>query len=155
MALSNVYEKSPTLNQWLYFILIGINDLFNLHHQEDNPDLKYDKIVPSPGYIGRNILKITKIIHHRSPNTKIYVRTLLPTRRAYLKNDILLLNKMIKKNEVKGFYEVIDFYGEFVDSNGELMQELTKDGVHLNDQGYQKWVDFEKPVIKALKKNQD
>ena len=137
------------------FILIGINDLFSLHHQEDNPDLKYDKIVPSPEYVSKNILKITKIIHHRSPNTKIYVRTLLPTRRVYLQKDILLLNKMIRKNEVKGFYEVIDFYGQFVDSNGELIQELTKDGVHLNDKGYEKWVDFEKPIIKALQKNHD
>ena len=137
------------------FILIGINDIFSLHHQEDNPDLKYDKIVPSPEYIGKNILKITKIIHHRSPNTKIFVRTLLPTRRIYLQKDILSVNKMIKKNELKGFYEVIDFYGQFIDSNGELIQELTKDGVHLNDKGYQKWVDFEKPIIKSLGKSHD
>jgi len=76
------------------FILIGINDLFSLHHQEDNPDLKYDKIVPSPEYVGKNILKIIKIIHHRSPNTKIYVSTLLPTRRVYLQKDILSVNKI-------------------------------------------------------------
>lgn len=137
------------------FILIGINDLFSLRHQEDNPDLKYDKIVPSPEYVGKNILKISKIIHHRSPNTKIYVRTLLPTRRTYLQKDILSVNKMIKKNEVKGFYEVIDFYSQFVDSNGELILELTKDGVHLNDKGYQKWIDFEKPIIKAFQMNRD
>ncbi|RZJ83054.1 MAG: hypothetical protein EOO20_23490 [Chryseobacterium sp.] len=79
----------------------------------------------------------------------------MPTRRIYLQKDILSVNKMIKENELKGFYEVIDFYGQFIDSNGELIQELTKDGVHLNDKGYQKWVDFEKPIIKALGKNHD
>ena len=42
------------------FILIGINDLFNLHHNEDNRSLKYDKIVPSTGYVAKNILKIAK-----------------------------------------------------------------------------------------------
>ncbi len=88
------------------FILIGINDLFSLHHEEDNPALIYDKVVPSPKYIGKNILKIAKIIHRKSSVTKIYVRTLLPTRREYLKEDILLVNNMIRKNEVKGYYEV-------------------------------------------------
>ncbi|AXP81922.1 GDSL-like Lipase/Acylhydrolase [Mariniflexile rhizosphaerae] len=132
------------------FILIGINDLFSLHHEEGNPDLNYDKVVPSPEYIGKNILKIAKIIHRKSPVTKVYVRTLLPTRREYLKEDILLVNKMIRKNEVKGYYEVIDFYDQFVDTNGELIKELTKDGVHLNDKGYETWVNFEKPIIEGL-----
>lgn len=132
------------------FILIGINDLFSLHHEEDNPALNYDKVVQSPEYIGKNILKIAKIIHRKSPVTKIYVRTLLPTRREYLKEDILLVNKMIRKNEVKDYYEVIDFYAQFVDTKGELIKQLTKDGVHLNPKGYEKWVNFEKPIIEGL-----
>ena len=115
------------------FILIGINDLFSLHHKEDNHALKYDKVVPSPEYVTKNILKIAKIIHRKSPVTQIYVRTLLPTRREYLKEDILLVNKIIRKNEVKGNYKVIDFYAEFVDTKGELIEQLTKDGVHLNE----------------------
>ena len=132
------------------FILIGINDLFSLHHEEDNPALYYDKVVQSPKYIGKNILKIAKIIHRKSPGTKLYVRTLLPTRREYLKEDILLVNKIIRKNEVKGYYEVIDFYAQFVDTKGELIEQFTKDGVHLNDKGYKKWVDFEKRIIERL-----
>jgi len=86
------------------FILIGINDLFSRHHEEDNPALKYDKVVPSSRYIGKNILKIAKIIHRGSPDTKIYVRTLLPTQRAFLKEDILFINGMIRQNEHKGYY---------------------------------------------------
>jgi len=135
------------------FILIGINDLFNFHHKEDNPALKYDKIVSSPEYIAKNILKIAKTIHRKSPTTKIYVRTLLPSRRIYLKEDILAVNKIIKKNEAKGYYEIIDLYTEFVDTNGELPKELTKDGVHLNDKGYDKWANFEKPIIERLYKD--
>lgn len=129
------------------FILIGINDLFSLHHKEDNPALKYDKVVPSSNYIGKNILKITKTIHRGSPDTEIYVRTLLPTQRTFLKEDILLLNKMIRQNEQKGYYKAIDLYAQFVDDKGELSGKFTKDGVHLNDSGYEKWVNFEKPII--------
>ena len=132
------------------FILIGINDLFNLHQNEDNRSLKYDKIVPSTEYIAKNILKIAKKIHRKSPATKIYVRTLLPSRREYVKKDILEVNKIIKKNETKAYYEVIDLYAQFVDNKGELIEELTKDGVHLNDEGYEKWISFEKSIIKEL-----
>lgn len=57
---------------------------------------------------------------------------------------------MIKKNETKGFYKVIDLYSQFVDAEGQLTKELTKDGVHLNDKGYEKWVNFEKIIIKRL-----
>jgi lysophospholipase L1-like esterase len=140
-----IYSKPKAI-----FILIGINDLFSLHNKEDNPALIYDKVVPSAEYVGKNILKIAKIIRRKSPATKIYVRTLLPSRREYLKQDILLVNKMIKRNEAKGYYGVIDLYAQFADANGELPKELTKDGVHLNDKGYEKWVDFEKPIIEGL-----
>ncbi len=64
--------------------MIGINDLFNKYYKDGNGRFKYDKIVPSNDYVANNILKITKIIHHKSPNTKIYVRTILPTRRDYM-----------------------------------------------------------------------
>lgn len=132
------------------FLLIGINDLFSFHHNEDNSNLKYDKVVPSPEYVGENILEIAKMIHRKSPNTKIYVRTLLPTRREYLKKDILLVNEMIKKNETKGIYKVIDLYSQFADAEGQLTKELTKDGVHLNEKGYEKWVKFEKVILESL-----
>lgn len=132
------------------FILIGINDLFSLHHNEDNRALKYDKVVPSTEYIAKNILKIAKTIHRKSPDTKIYVRTLLPSRREYIKQDILAVNEKIRKNEAKGYYEVIDLYAQFVDAQGELPAELTKDGLHLNDKGYEKWVNFEKTIIERL-----
>ena len=82
--------------------------------------------------------------------TKIYVRTLLPTQREYLKEDILLVNKIIRKNEAKGYYKVIDLYAQFADIKGELIQQLTNDGVHLNEKGYEKWVNFEKPIIEGL-----
>ncbi len=41
-------------------------------------------------------------------------------------------------------------YDQFVDTNGELIKELTKDGVHLNDKGYETWVNFEKSIIEGL-----
>ncbi|GAA4306987.1 GDSL-type esterase/lipase family protein [Aestuariibaculum suncheonense] len=133
------------------FILIGINDLFSLHYEDTDKRFKYIKHVPSTKYIAKNILKISKNIHRKSPKTLIYVRTVLPTRRDYLKTDIVTTNKYIKDYENKGYYRVIDLYSEFIDSNGDLIKELTKDGVHLNAKGYAKWSSFEQPLINTLK----
>jgi len=144
------------LNEIVYFkpkavfILIGINDLFNKHYKEGDGRFKYDKIVPSAEYIGENILKAAKFIHRKSPETKIYVRTVLPTRRDFVNDDVLLVNNYIRANESKGYYTVIDLFQQFVDSEGKMMKELTVDGVHLSEKGYEKWVDFEKPIIKKI-----
>lgn len=133
------------------FILIGINDLFNMHYDRDNKhNLKYDKIIPSAKYVGKNIIKIAKIIHKQSPNTKIFVRTVLPTIRSFLKDDILEINKIIKKGEQIGIYTVIDLYSVFVDESGYITKELTKDGVHLNDKGYAEWIDFERDILASF-----
>ncbi|MCU4677378.1 GDSL-type esterase/lipase family protein [Catenovulum sp. 2E275] len=132
------------------FILIGVNDLFNLHHKEAGGNFKYDKIVPSVEFIGDNILKIALRIHQQSADTQIYVRTVLPTRRAYLKTDIVKLNSIIKQNEQQGVYQVIDLYQKFVDKNGDMQEELAVDGVHLSDAGYQHWVNVERPILTQL-----
>ncbi|MBD0824477.1 GDSL-type esterase/lipase family protein [Aestuariibaculum marinum] len=133
------------------FILIGINDLSSLHYEDTDKRFKYIKLVTSSKYIAKNILRIAKKINRKSPQTLIYVRTILPTRRDYLKTDIIATNKYITEYEKKGYYKVIDLFSEFTDPNGDLIKELTKDGVHLNEKGYAKWSSFEHPLINSLK----
>ncbi len=132
------------------FILIGINDLFSLHYEDGDKRFSYKKLVPSTKYVANNIVKIARIIQRKSPNTKIFVRTVLPTRRDFLKDDIVSLNELIRKNESRGYYTLIDLYHQFVDDNGDMMKELTKDGVHLNEDGYENWVKFEKLILESL-----
>lgn len=120
------------------FILIGINDLFNIyyHHQ-----------VPSAEYVADNIVKITDIIHEQSPKTKIYLQTVLPTSEDYLKENIVIVNNIVKAMQAKKDYEVIDLYASFINEEGLLKEELTYDGVHLNDAGYAFWVEIAKPFL--------
>jgi lysophospholipase L1-like esterase len=115
------------------FILIGINDLFNLQFQKE---------IPSTQYIGNNIRMIAKIIFEKSADTKIYVQTILPTDQSIMKDNISKVNEIIKSNAKDGAYEVIDLHSVFTDSNGLLKKELTYDGTHLNDDGYKQWVNF-------------
>jgi lysophospholipase L1-like esterase len=121
------------------FLLIGINDLFNLQDQ---------KQIPSTDYIGNNILTIAKMISDKSPDTKIYVQTILPTDKVSMKVNITKVNDIIKAREADGKYKAIDLHAVFTDNQGLLKKELTYDGTHLNDAGYKEWVNFIGSIVK-------
>ncbi len=125
------------------FLMIGINDINNWHN---------DWGIPSPEYVGQNIPKITKAIHKGSPRTKIYVQTVLPTDLPPVKDAIVKVNNMIRSAEKKGHYIVIDLYSAFAGPEGFIKPELTTDGIHLTQAGYDLWVSMvEKYLNKDLK----
>ncbi|WP_186430875.1 GDSL-type esterase/lipase family protein [Clostridium sp. BSD9I1] len=110
------------------FIMVGTNDLNNGKSIE---------------YIVDNYNKIIKEIKSDSPETKIYIQSVLPVNeemnRSNRKNkDIFLLNSKIR--EVADSYSVqyIDLIPH-LSKNNELIKEFTIDGVHLKSDGYQMW----------------
>lgn len=113
------------------FLLIGINDLFNLHFQ---------KQIPSVEYVADNIIKITEKIHEGTPKTKIYVQTILPTSEEYMRDYIEQVNFKIRDHKQESVYELIDLHQEFVAENGLIKPNLTSDGTHLNELGYKVWI---------------
>lgn len=120
------------------FILIGINDLYNLHEKRG---------IPSAEYIGNNILKIASRLNQEIPNTKLYIRTILPTRNKSMIDDILIVNDIIKQAEKKEYYKLIDLHSTFVDDDGLLIKEFATDNTHLNEKGYAHWVEMEKSLL--------
>ncbi len=120
------------------FLLIGINDIYNFHDKKE---------IPSSGYVGNNILEIAGNIHKASPKTKIYIQTILPTSKEYLREIIDSVNIVIKQNEKRGFYKVIDLHPLFTNEQGLFKKDLTTDGTHLTEKGYQVWGDFIKPLV--------
>ncbi|MDC0210756.1 GDSL-type esterase/lipase family protein [Flavobacteriaceae bacterium] len=121
------------------FLLIGINDLWN------NNDT-----YSSSEYIANNIKKIAQIINVQTPKTKIYIQTVLPTDKEKHKNNILKINEIIKANEKENPYQIIDLYSIFVNENGLIKSGLSTDGIHLNEKGYDTWVEFIKPIVYSL-----
>ena len=135
------------------FLLIGINDIFN----SDSPNRK--NITPLS--VSNNIMSIAEIIYKRSPNTQVYIQTTLPiNNRLYKKltgtfpahemplpDQINQINTILKKNESQNHYRIIDLHDIFLDSHGSLSKKYTSDGVHLNEEGYQKWSNFIKNYI--------
>jgi|TARA_B110000046_G_scaffold165255_1_gene181419 lysophospholipase L1-like esterase len=135
------------LDELIYFkprtvlLLIGINDLWNL--TPDNP---------SAEYVGSNILKIVQKIKVGSPQTKIYIQTILPNKRMVLREKIRAVNQIIKSNQTETLYSIIDLYSVFVNDEGLLKDELSIDETHLNEQGYDEWVKFIQPMFILPKK---
>lgn len=113
------------------FIMIGINDLL----ANIEPNIVLD-----------NYQKIIQTIKSDSPNTKIYVESILPmnfeidkTKRPITNQNISDFNNKLKdfSNNSNIFY--IDLYSKFLDSSNQLDKQYTLDGIHLNGQGYLVW----------------
>lgn len=121
------------------FLLIGINDLWN-----NDPD------IPSQKTIKKNILTIVKTIKKASPETKMFLQTILPTSKKIYNLKIESINNFLKKNQQKSLYQIVDLYSIFVNDKGYIKEGLTTDGIHINEKGYEKWAKYIKPLIKDL-----
>ncbi len=113
------------------FILIGINDV-----ARNVPDT----------VILNNYQRIISGIKNRSPRTKIYFQTMLPTNSSFkklsnhYKNDhVVNINEGLKKLGVQNDITIIDLYSAFIDDQQMLKKEFTYDGVHLTIKGYNTW----------------
>ena len=115
------------------FMLIGINDLFRDDMSSQN--------------VHDNIISIVRKIHEESPETKICVQTILPTTTNNLKEKIKLTNRMLGESESKETYELIQLYSHFVTEEDSMNNELSVDGIHLNEKGYNLWVENIKNII--------
>ena len=115
--LGEIIDSEPSA----VFLLIGINDLYNNSIQE-----------PSVNYIANNIIEIAKKIKTKSNDSKVFIQTLLPisikksTKDYELYNhSIGTINEIIVENQQKKLYSIIDLYALFVNSEGQLREDLT------------------------------
>ena len=139
------------------FLLIGVNDLF-----EDNRS----RPERTPEYVANNIFLISDIINKKSPNTKIFTQTIIPiNNNQYLtekpnieflhadyspsiNEQINEVNKILKSNLS---LNIIDLHSTFLNEDFQLNPKFSTDGVHLNDLGYQNWIDIINQILKDIK----
>ncbi|SDB62812.1 Lysophospholipase L1 [Flavobacteriaceae bacterium MAR_2010_188] len=134
--LDEITEGKPSK----IFLLIGINDI-----SRDFPD----------SLIMKNYKEIVSRIKKESPNTKIYIETILPVnksfdvyKRHYNKDEhILYINEELRKLALKMDVTLIDIYSEFLDEKNRMDAEFTDEGLHLNEKGYLKWAKILKPYM--------
>jgi len=123
--LPTILENRPSK----IFLMIGVNDLLFL----------------SPDQILENYRLIVETINKNSPQTKLYLQSILPVnpnvRFLPLSNrDIERLNLGIEVLAKKNKAEFVNLYPRFLDSSGLLKSELTQDGIHLDQPGYEIWI---------------
>lgn len=122
------------------FIMIGINDL-----SQNVPVLK----------IAQNYIKIIQNIQESSPQTKIYIQSVLPVNPDYEKfsdhvnksAQVSQLNWHLRKIASQHSCSFVDLYSEFITDGTKLNPEYTNDGLHLTGAGYLKWRDILLPHI--------
>ena len=124
------------------FLLIGTNDVSH--------DLSTDSIV---GLIDKTITRIQK----ESPETKLYLQSLLPINESFGRYK-RMTNKTYQIPEINARLEIlakqkkiefINLFPLFVEKGTNVLRkELTSDGLHLKEEGYQIWVDAIKKKMK-------
>jgi lysophospholipase L1-like esterase len=100
--------------------------------------------------IEKNILMIVSRVRVKSPLTKIYVHSILPTNdnakyeypEAYNKNHIAdSVNTLLRKSARKNNFTYIDLNMKLRTSSGKLDAKYAEpDGLHLNKTGYEVWI---------------
>ena len=101
--------------------------------------------------VAKNLEELILDIRKRSPDTKIYVESLLPINNTIKKTgrnnkDIKWVDSKLAafcKNNANIVY--INLYDIFADEKVNLKAEYTYDGGHLNGAGYLKWKEVVAP----------
>ena len=109
------------------FLLIGTNDIGM-------------DVMPAP--IARNIREIVSRLQAKTPETKIYLQAVFPTRGNVNRPNTLIqeLNSAIKTIAEELHCTFIDLYPLLLDSEGKLAEEYTIHGLHLSDKAVAKWM---------------
>ncbi len=106
------------------FLMIGINDIGNGR---------------STNQIFKDYQKLIKRIKTQSPNTQLYIQSIIPTFNRENNRKIIELNQKLSNLSKKINCTYINLFSLFVSHNNQLKPEFTFDGLHLNGKGYLHW----------------
>jgi lysophospholipase L1-like esterase len=138
--LKRLWTFSETKPHTIY-ILAGINDL-----RQGRPDAS----------IADNIYYTVRELQLIHPPAKVVVQSILPTRLAALPNTrirkINLELAAISKSEGAIYF---DLNSAFTNNEDRLHRELTTDGIHLSQAGYQLWQKALHQMTSRLDLNRD
>lgn len=111
----------------MLFLMVGVNDIS-------------DGIPPERAVA--NYIALLDAIRSTYPYTEIHCQSVLPTSRPEWNAQIVRLNDSLEALCTDKGCEFIDLYPLFLDDDRERIRpDLTVDGVHLTEAGYDIWAD--------------
>ncbi|RYF63316.1 MAG: hypothetical protein EOO39_28760, partial [Cytophagaceae bacterium] len=122
-------------------VLLGINDI-----GKDIPD----------AVIADNYFKIIKRVHAQSPQTNIYIQSVLPIDATHTHfpqhydkgQHVPVINNLLKAKAKELNFTWVDIAPLFTDKRGLLDSRYTLEGLHLNADAYKVWVAYLKKNVK-------
>ncbi|MDO5036238.1 MAG: GDSL-type esterase/lipase family protein [Porphyromonas sp.] len=123
------------------FLMIGINDLLGSKPNEE---------------ILANIEQILTTLKRQSPQTQIYVQSILPINKVMMQVDtpsvstdnIRAMNTELQLLAGELGCEYIDLFSLMLDPETDMLYEhYTMDGIHLTATGYRQWVNKITPLV--------
>lgn len=123
------------------FLLIGINDVSHgLSVQQ----------------LAERYSRLVKKIKAQTPDTKLYVQSVMPINNSITKykslmgkeNTIKKFNEQIKKIAEAEGATYVDLWPALADNKGNLKKAYTNDGLHLTGAGYRAWRDAIRTLVK-------
>ena len=87
-----------------------------------------------------NVRQIITQLRQTQPQAKVIVQSVLPTRLVIASSDrISQLNRQLRALSTRNGAYFLDLSTQMADTNGNLRQDLTTDGLHLSAKGYATW----------------
>ncbi len=137
--ISPIVDENPCA----VFLMVGINDI----------RLNYDINV-----IKKNISAIIKSFKRRLPYTQIYLQSILPINPDISDicsssniQTIIEMNVWMQNFSDQESITFINLYPFFCNQDNKLRIELTTEGLHLSEKGYEIWADCLKPYLHKIR----
>jgi lysophospholipase L1-like esterase len=125
--LDEIVESQPAK----IFLAIGTNDIWNEEKNLNKLTENYRQLISS--------------IKNKSPQTKIYIQSILPINnqdfdvKIVTNEKIIAVNQSLRQIAQEFSVTYLDIYDSFLDSEKQLEKNYTSDGVHLTGRGYLFW----------------
>ncbi len=112
------------------FLLMGTNNL------DRNSD---DEIVSG-------ILTLVKAVRSHQPTARIYVCGILP--RAWAEPHVAIVNELLQRRLIGADATYVDMTPEVIQENGKVIESLFIDGLHPNEEGYERFAKMLEGAVK-------
>lgn len=114
-------------------------------------DLCGDESTATPQYVAESIAQLMKLVRLENPSTTRIVLPITPTpSRAHVRELVDQANAMIVQFAEREGYRVVDTASILLTSGQPDPRYFVEDQLHLNPEGYKKWVSVLRPILDDL-----